>query len=704
MMHRHMPALDGLRGLAVLAVLAFHADLAQGGFLGVTVFFVLSGFLIGSLLLTEHEGAGRIDLARFWQRRARRLVPAALVLIAVVIAYVALTHEQVATGVVGDGFASAAWVANWRFVFSHQAYADLFSQPSPFQHMWSLAVEEQFYLVLPLLAVVLAGRRRRFALVVAGLIAASVVVGWTAGGRAYFSTDTRAAEPLIGVLLALALTRSRPWGRRGRAALHVLGVVGLGGLVAMVILVNEHSPRLHRGGLLAAALLSAAVVASATDERTAAGRVLALKPLRGVGLISYGIYLYHWPVFLLFDAHRTGLSTVPLLALRTAVTMALALLSYRLVERPIRWGRLRPRVGLVGWANATVGLLAGLVAVAAVAPAPANSLFASEPTEEAPPLPPGLADTTRSTVPSQPGAPVAASGPSPRPIAKGTASASAVDAWAAGGDPLADAPSAHAPAPPATTGAPRLRIAVVGDSMALGLAAGLTAWAQQRQDVVVYDLSTSGCPLSVGGDRRLADGQVRAWTPVCGWWDDPQSDRAQKFAQFDPDIVVWQDSMNEVPDRDIEGAWRTPGDPVFNEWLDKQYVHAAETFTRAGARLAVLNPVCADWSRMSKSWRDYGGLTGSGRARLASLDRVTRQAVAGHHYGDLNAELCPDGQFSDTVAGVDDARPDGYHLTKEAATAVATKWLGPLVLSVAKEPPSPPSDASTAGGTGPPSS
>ena len=217
-----MPALDGIRGTALIAVLFFHSRFgwAKGGFLGVTTFFVLSGFLITGLLLRERDTTGTIRLRSFWERRARRLAPAVVVLLALVTAYVAFATLRPPHGVVGDAIAASTWVANWRFVFAGHSYADLFSTPSPFQHMWSLAVEEQVYLLLPVTVLLLLGRRRakanRVRLAI-GLTA--VALGSTlamavlhAPGAAplheYYGTDARAAEPVVGALLALALVGS----------------------------------------------------------------------------------------------------------------------------------------------------------------------------------------------------------------------------------------------------------------------------------------------------------------------------------------------------------------------------------------------------------------------------------------------------------------------------------------------------------------
>jgi len=730
----HLPALDGFRGVAVVAVLLFHAGFgwAQGGFLGVTAFFVLSGFLITSLLLVERDGTGSVDLRAFWGRRARRLVPAALVLIGLVIAYLALGARHAPIGVVGDGLAAATWVANWRFVFTHQSYAGLFSDPSPFQHMWSLAVEEQFYVVLPLLAFVLLGRgrgparRRRFGLVVAGAVLASTVAAAAlhssggAPGRAYYGTDTRAAEPLVGVLLALLLVGPHGWrvwsGRLRAAVLDVLGLASVAGLGALVVLVGERSDVLYRGGFLLAAVLSAVVIAAAVQEGTVVGRVLRAAPLVGAGRVSYGAYLYHWPVFLWITHRTTGLDPLPLLGVRVAVTFALATASYILIERPVRAGRIPGRIGVVGWANATVGLLAGLLVVTTGAPAPSGALLGAGPIGPAPPPPvvatssgastsTELATTSTSTATAH-GSGVSRSRPDATTPAPASSSSTVVQPWsgAPGGDAVLGAPPAGpAPAPPnsssstpaagAPSGPPPLKVAVVGDSMADGLAKGLDGWSRTH-NVVVYNLAVPGCPISRGGgDRRFPNGSSFPVQDLCAWWNDPSSDRSTKFASFSPDVVVMQDGMNELPDRKLPSwpDYRHAGDPRFDSWLLNEYSAAADTFTRRGATLLNLNAVCADWETMGNSWADYTK-NSDGDRRVAALDQISRtMAATGTRLGDLNAELCPNGKFTQTVAGVEDARPDGYHLSDAAAAAVATKWLGPMVLQAAGRPSPPPS-------------
>ncbi len=344
----HLPGLDGLRGLAVIAVLAFHGGFSafKGGFLGVSTFFTLSGFLITSLLLREFAAHGAISLRAFWLRRFRRLMPAALagLLLACLYAVLYGSPEQLARLRV-DVLAGLSYVANWRFVLAHTRYADLFSAPSPVQHFWSLAIEEQFYVVYPLLvaAALRLGGRRALTAVLLAVAGVSVVLSFALSAdfdRTYYGTDTRAFELLAGGLFSLWWTSAS---RRSPSSLprHVRDVVGGIGLalsMAAWATVTQTSAHLPRGGFVLQAFATCAVLVALTTNGAVA-RGLSWRPIRAVGLISYGLYVYHWPVFLALDSERTDLDRSALFALRLAVTVTIALVSYVLIEQPIRSGR-----------------------------------------------------------------------------------------------------------------------------------------------------------------------------------------------------------------------------------------------------------------------------------------------------------------------------------------------------------------------------
>ncbi len=352
----HLPALDGLRALAVASVFAYHADVgwAQGGFLGVDVFFVISGFLITALLLAEWREHAWLDVTRFWKRRALRLLPALLVLLVAVWVAVPLLAAEQAGRLQGDIRAALAYVSNWRLIFEHQSYFEAAGRPPVLQHLWSLAVEEQFYLVWPLLLWAGLGLTRTAGRLVGWILAAAVASAglmallYTPGtdpSRVYYGTDTRAGAILLGAALACVW---KPWEstRRAPVAIRiVLGAAGagaLGGLAWSVLSLHQFSDVLYRGGFLGVAGLAAVLVAVIAHPSTPLiGGTLGCRPMVWLGRRSYGIYLFYWPVIMLTRSYYdVPLSGNALLALRATITVSLAALSYWLVESPIRNGAL----------------------------------------------------------------------------------------------------------------------------------------------------------------------------------------------------------------------------------------------------------------------------------------------------------------------------------------------------------------------------
>ena len=348
----HLRGLDGLRGLAVLGVLFFHGGFAwaAGGFLGVSLFFTLSGYLITSLLLAERSSTQRINLNQFWTRRVRRLLPAALVAISAVAIYGwFFASDTQRLNLRGDLLGSLFYVANWRFVARGSSYADIQSGQSLVQHFWSLAIEEQFYVLWPLLAAAaLAFWAKRGLTIITGvLIAASVgccLLMWnvlhSSTDTIYFSTQTRAAEILIGALLALLLPLG---GRRPSFLIRSRVLEVLAPLAVIILLVlwattSQTSAWLYNGGFALHALIAAVIIAALVIGGTLCDR-LAWKPLVAVGLISYGLYLYHWPIFAILTEDRVGLGRYGTFIVRMLVTVAIALLSYRFLEQPIRRGK-----------------------------------------------------------------------------------------------------------------------------------------------------------------------------------------------------------------------------------------------------------------------------------------------------------------------------------------------------------------------------
>jgi peptidoglycan/LPS O-acetylase OafA/YrhL len=359
----HLPALDGLRGLAVLGVLFFHDGRLPGGYLGVDLFFVLSGYLITSLLLAEWSSAQKIDLATFWIRRARRLFPALLALMPAVALYAAkLAQPGELLRIRYDGFATLAYIANWRAIFAGRSYWDIFEAPSPLEHTWSLAIEEQFYVIWPLFTVAVLyfsrGSRRvllGFSLILGILSTASLSwYGTRIGGadRAYLGTDTRGAAILFGAALACFLAErktssSSPEQGPSQATpkwsnWDVLGVLAMLGLGWAWLRMDGQHAFLYRGGFLATEIAVLVLIVCATHgTQSIIGKALAFRPLTWVGLTSYGVYLWHWPLFVILSPERLPISGWLLTLLRFSATLAVSLISYRWLEQPIRKHGLR---------------------------------------------------------------------------------------------------------------------------------------------------------------------------------------------------------------------------------------------------------------------------------------------------------------------------------------------------------------------------
>ena len=370
----HVGALDGLRAVALIAVLCYHGGFswARGGFLGVSTFFTLSGFLITSLLLVERKDTGSVALGRFWSARVRRLLPAALVTLVIVVAFArfAATPTQL-TGLRGDLLSCFALATNWRLAASGRSYGAYLTTSSPVQHIWSLAVEEQFYLVLPVLLLLVTRRSKRpqdrLAWVAGGLAVISTGFLLTSVGRdgqttwAYYATYTRAAELLAGVVLACTAHRLVGW-RYRLPVIQLAGVVGLVVLVFAWARADQQSASLYRGGLTLYTLASAAVIL-ASLQKGPIRAVLSTAPMQWIGRLSYSAYLYHWPIFLWLTHDRVGIGGIGLFALRVALTISLAAASTAFLERPIRSRLVLPRPGFAPVAAAVALGLALVVVV-----------------------------------------------------------------------------------------------------------------------------------------------------------------------------------------------------------------------------------------------------------------------------------------------------------------------------------------------------
>jgi peptidoglycan/LPS O-acetylase OafA/YrhL/lysophospholipase L1-like esterase len=406
-------ALDGVRAVAVTAVVGYHLapSALPSGFLGVDVFMVVSGFIVTGLLMRERDRSGRIRVAAFWGRRFRRLVPAVMVLVAVVTVWVHVTGPStLMPSVRSQGLAAVFYITNWRLIAAGVTYGGAVGASSPFVHLWSLAVEEQFYLCWPLLLLGLLAlsRGRRAPVVAITAIAAAGSAAWMRYlydtgvnvTRIYYGTDTRAQAFLVGALAALVAPHLRA---RGRQVVGVLGGVALLGVIAVMF--TTATDLLYRGGfaLVAIATALAALAAMLPGPVTFA---LDRAPFRGLGRVSYGVYLWYWPAITLLTPARVGIDGVGLLVLRLGVTAAGTAVSWMLVERPL--ARARPRhVALSG--VVAVGAAAVALVVLPAGQAIAYSNFRTDRipkpvlvTPVASTLPPAGATAPTGTAPSLP--------------------------------------------------------------------------------------------------------------------------------------------------------------------------------------------------------------------------------------------------------------------------------------------------------------
>lgn len=637
----HQPALDGLRGIAVVLVLLFHGGVSWmgGGYLGVSIFFTLSGFLITTLLDRERMVTGRLDIGRFLARRARRLLPASSVCLVGVVGLARIGWFDGVSHLRSDVLGALLQVQNWVLLAGGDSYTELLARragrPSPLEHYWSLAIEEQFYWVWPLVfgAVVAIARRGRVG-VVAGLVVLTAVAvvaapatAWAFGpDAAYWASPARAAEILVGALLAVVVAR--------RHLPRWLAMLGLPALVALVVasmvLPSDGGPA-YRGALPLVAIVSAALIAALQHDGLAR-RVLATPPLVAVGAISYGLYLYHWPIYVALDETRTDRSGPSLLALRLAVTLAIAAVSYLVVERPIRGATWSPRPT----ALAAAATVIAVVLASAVVPAGADEQYWT------------VADNA--TTPARPD-PVDA--------------AALVDVAPAA---VLERTAVAAPSRP-------VRIVVVGDSTAESLGGGMVAWSGAAPHIASTQLLVApGCGFLRGGEVPTDNGVP--FQETCDRILDELL--PEVLARDAPDVVMLLTTSRDVEDHVFaDDGTIGPLDAAYEERLARDY-RAITT------RILVESAAAVVWVRPPRAdpfWLG-GDSEMSDDARHAVVDRVMAEVAAGDparvHVLDLRT-------WTERV-GLDDdraARPDGLHWTLEAATDVAARYVGPELVTIA---------------------
>jgi peptidoglycan/LPS O-acetylase OafA/YrhL len=655
---QHVPALDGLRGLAVAAVVAFHVGVLRGGWLGVDLFFVLSGYLISRLLFVEYTAKGRIDLRKFWSRRARRLLPALLcVIVAVAVA------ERVRGRLIGpaggrwDVIGALTYTSNWVRLRGGAGYWSQFGPPSLLEHFWSLAIEEQFYLVWPLFMLGIARLRRGVSTLV--LLASTFVAGgWSLllfhrtldASRVYMGTDSRAVALLAGATIA-SLAEWRP---RWLRAFRVLTPVALVGLLAAMTQLQGTRLVTYQGGLLACTLAATVLMAGVAAGRSVFVRLLSTRSLRWLGNRSYGIYLWHWPILAGFGvaghAHKPPLRIV----LGVIVSLLVAELSYRAVEMPIRQRGMaafgwRPVLPILG-ASMTGAALAVIAFPTAqprrvVVVAPINPSSTRAPTTTTP--------TTTPTTTISATTAVAAPGPTTSAATSTTASTATTTTTVAN-----IARPSNRPA----------RVLIVGDSVGWYLADQLVK-DQETLGLVAHNGAIAGCPPSYAQLKRRSDaGSV----PLV--FDQACADAVVGYpaltAEFKPDVTFVAFGASLLDQNEIApGVWSRPCEAGFDDWYRTTLTKMVDALSAGGGRVVLVSQAY---------YRSEASERAAANDKQVDCENAVATSVAQSSGGqillaDLGAWACPTTTCLRDRQGVE-LRPDGTHFIDNAAV-LANNWL-----------------------------
>ncbi len=730
-----IPGLDGVRALSVLAIIAFHTGLnsVPGGYYGVDAFFVLSGFLITSLLVKEWGSSGSIRLRRFWAGRARRLLPALFVLVTVmgiVMAFFPTLFQ--APHMLGYALATVFYVSNWYSTHTSATYFSLSSGQSPLLHTWSLAIEEQFYLVWPLavLAVLKLGRGRLYAWRCGGghggharprrargrrarqersieilgggsmvltpapapatvdpewerrlrlqalfgvacfgsLASALTMVFFAPNGyttRAYYGTDCRAQALLVGAAISIGLTLWREGSNRRwfKTCAGVAGILGVAGSAVLWTTVQETSVFAFSGGFLLASLAAGGVVlACAVAPRSLAVRLLELPPLPQWGRISYGMYLWYWPVLLLMTGQRLHWGVYPLFLARVGITVAIAALSYDLVEMPIRRGALR---NWRSWVAAPVGAAAAIAAVfvSTLVPVGATEL-AGKPIDIQTPA------TTTTTQPVGPGRLTSS------PIATTTTTA-----------PVQTYLSL--PLPP--SGGPagkQVKVLIVGDSVAGTLGVGLADLAERSHDNVQFaNEGAPGCSASMQEQIKVLWYTVPPNPPCSSTNPEALFTTWRQWVDaYNPDVVVYV-ARGETFDQEVGNRWQNLGQASFDDYVASRYREAVSVLGSRGATVVLMTSPYYD----SGSQPAGGPWPEDAPARVQIDNSTIRQVASTSTTGpgtpadgkvyvfDLNEVVDPGGKYSPTIGPYNVRCNDGVHFSQSGGEYVGLRLLPDLL-------------------------
>jgi peptidoglycan/LPS O-acetylase OafA/YrhL len=680
----HYAGLDGLRGIAVLAVVLYHAGVswAPGGFLGVEVFFVLSGFLITSLLVAEWQRSSTIALGAFWIRRARRLLPALFCLVgAIGIYYLFAGAAQAVPNLKADGISALTYVSNWHQIVAGANYFAASGPVSPLQHTWSLAIEEQFYLVWPLVVLGvlrLVGRRgarttadRRplialLALSLAGAVVSALDMALLFDGgrnlnRIYYGTDTRAFGLLIGASLAiaLALAPQRTADRAGapRRAVGLAALVAIAMIFAGMALVNGSTPWMYPYGMVGLdAAVVILIVAAVACPGCIGGRLLAVGPLGALGNISYGVYLWHFPLFLWLSEGSIGLSGVNLLAVRLAVTLAVSAASYAFIEQPIRQRR-RP-VWLI---RALTPLAAGGSVAALLLASAASALPVGVPAAATLPQPPAkLAGSDAGCTVTLKDAKTYGVAPLPETKQTQFVYTSLGDhqlTWSG------TAQKAFHTCPPK-------RVLLVGDSLAFTLG---VPWLQdeERYGIQLADAGMLGCAFTTQGELNVAgtwEGQSAGCPQALEQW------AAEKKAMH-PQAVVVELGYRDQFDWKINGKMVHLGQAAFDRSVQNQINRLVSVLGAGGTKILFLSIPYTHPPNLP----DGSPAPAASPQRHAQINAMLAAAARRHpktvHVLDLDQTVSPGNHYDANVNG-QLCRFDGVHFSAYCSKLVEPRVLG----------------------------
>lgn len=630
----HIPALDGIRGLAVAVVVIYHfaPTVLPAGFIGVDVFFVLSGFLITSLALREHQSTATVSSGSFYLRRARRLLPAAIVTVVIAVALAAVIQPESMRGATrGQGIASLLYVANWWMIDQRNSYQAAFGSESPLSHFWSLAVEEQFYVVFPLLLLVgiyFARRHRESTARFCRLLLGVSIVGAIASAtlmavkydegadpsRIYLGTDTRVHAIFVGVAGA-CLWWLWSTGVRKQISTRVLTVIAAVSIIFLGYVCVESDFRsawLYRFGFLLISVASLMVILAGAANSKVITSVFQLRWLCVLGLVSYSVYLWHWPVRVFVTKSNTPFDGVSLFLVRIGLTAIAATLSYLLIERPFRSMRDGRRVALLSITGIGVALVAVWV-ISRPVPAPATQF---------------------STV----AAPVES-----------------------------------------TSGEGAIRLLLFGDSVAWNMGGGHLDFPHpvgydspfDSTKVLLWNKADYGCPLV-----RYPQRSFKVVKENTGWCVERESEWPPLFKQFDPDVVAWSSTLFDTYDYKVDGSWVTFGTPEWVQIYNDNLESARQLVVDAGAKfmlLAQADPL-ADPTQ-----------SGDGQESLLPANiwrfgfvRDLQRAFAERHsadtvFVDLQPIVCPNDSCKGVAIDPNGVRPDGVHFTPSAVVAMGPK-------------------------------